>query len=224
MSPFLTTLSTVIAKNHKKLLFACVTLIMIMIPGLGQLKTDFGIRVWLEEDDPLVHELNKFETDFGNDESVVVVIHDAEGVFKPNIVKLIQNLTKKLSKLSEIEVVDSLSNYNWITGSDDAVDIDPFLRNKLQLTPELLQKKQDQALGHEIIPGYLLSRDGKSTYIFAHLPDTLNHAPDYKIVMQQVQAVVENTDLPPGVNIYLTGAGALNDAFREVAEKDKLSK
>ena len=143
MSPFLTTLSTVIAKNHKKLLFACVTLIMIMVPGLGQLKTDFGIRVWLEEDDPLVHELNKFETDFGNDESVVVVIHDAEGVFKPNIVKLVQDLTKKLSKLSEIEVVDSLSNYNWITGSDDAIDIDPFLRKKLQLTPELLQKKQD---------------------------------------------------------------------------------
>ena len=188
--------------------------------GLPQLGSTFTTRGWFQPDDPLVRQLDDFEEAFGNDEAVILAIHNANGVFRPEMVRLVQDLTRGLTQVPGIRRVDSLSNYQHARPVGDDVVIAPFLPEEAGLSAARLEAMRHTALQHSVIPGYLLDRSAELTLIYGRLRSSLSHTPDYTALLGGVQKLLRETPLPEGTEIRISGAAALNNAFQVAAEKD----
>ncbi len=205
-------------------------LVLLFVPGLQKLGQDFSYRIWFNETDPLLQTYDAFERRFGNDETVAVIVHSPSGVFDKESTQLVQQLTDDLWRVPEIMRVDSLSNYNWTHSEEDDIIVEPLLPDDEELTPELLEERKKVALNHEVLPEYLVSRDGRTAMIYAAIKPSFEGSPDYELVLNgRIVEGVKKEGVRDKINKYrgtgdhsfhVTGSGAISDAFREAATDD----
>ncbi|WP_089722218.1 efflux RND transporter permease subunit, partial [Candidatus Entotheonella palauensis] len=195
-------------------------LVLALAPGLSWLTMDFGIRIWLSQDHDLMAPLDQFEQHFGNDEAVVVAVSDANGLFNPRTIQLIQDLTDHFERLDDVQRVDSLTNHQMVYGSEDAITVEAFIPEAQDLAPDQLAAKRAKALQDEVMAGYLIDPRARTTLLYAWLQPSLKREPNYRQIVHDIrQHLAPYHDLP-GLTFHITGAGALNDAFRSASEKD----
>ncbi len=181
---------------------------------------DFGIRIWLPQHHPLMAPLNQFERSFGNDEAVVVALSDAQGLFNSRTIRLIQELTDGLNRIQSVQRVDSLTNHNMVYGSEDAITVEAFLPEDQAFDRQQLAAKRAKAIQDEVMAGYVLDPNARTALLYAWLQPSLERDPDYRQIVHDVQQLIAPYADTPGLTLHLTGAGALNDAFRSASEKD----
>ncbi|MCF8059887.1 MAG: MMPL family transporter [Bacteriovoracaceae bacterium] len=209
-------------KDHSKACFV-VSLIFIAIlaPGLRHFQEKYDVRIWFRETDPLIKTLNSFERQFGNDESVVVVLHAPEGVFSPSPSTALREITEEMWKIPEVIRVESLSNYNYSYAIEDEIIVEPFFPEiGEELTAKYLLERREIALKHKVMPNYLISEDGKAAMIFARLIPTLDDSPDYEVIVGKTKELVERYRDRKDIKLHIIGEAAVNDAFRSVANAD----
>ncbi|MCP5047437.1 MAG: MMPL family transporter [bacterium] len=207
-----------------------ILLIGLFIPGLKLLKADFSYRIWFNETDPLLKEYDAFERRFGNDESIAVLVHSPSGVFDKETVAIVQELTREMWLVPEIIRVDSLSNYNWTHAEGDDILVDPLLPDDEELSDAMLAERKKVAMSHEVIPDYLVSRDGKTAMLYAAIKPSFETSPNYELIINgshkgdvQKEGVRDKVKKFKGKgdhSFYITGSGAVSDAFREATQKD----
>ncbi len=211
-----------------------IFLAMLLIPGIMYLKTNFTYRIWFRESDPLLARFDAFERRFGNDEMTAIIVHSPSGVFDRDSVVFLQNLTEDLWQVPEIIRVDSLTNYNWTHAVGDDLIVEPLLgEEETELTPEFLAERKAVALGHEVIPGYLVSSDGTAAVIYAQLKPAIGGAPDFDKVIRETRLTFQKYapgaidplggEIYPGPGdhkLYITGPSAVSYTFREVTQAD----
>ena len=203
--------------------FAVLSLLLILacLPGLTFLTPDFSPRSWFSPTNARLIELDEFEESFGNEEAFVVVVHRPSGVFHPDSLSFIQNLTDELWMIKGIKRVDSLTNYNWIDATDGELDVSPFVPNISSLTFADAQRLKEKASAFPYFYGYLLDEIASTTLVYARLNQSLEADPDYDRIQDDITKVLSSLK-PHPAEVYLTGAGALNVAFKVAAEKDVL--
>ncbi|MCP4216451.1 MAG: MMPL family transporter [bacterium] len=204
--------------------------IILAIPGLSKMQADFSYRIWFSESDPLLKQYDAFERRFGNDETVAVIVHSPSGIFDKESVELLQSLTADMWLVPEIMRVESLSNYNWTHSEEDDILVEPLLPDDEELTPQLLEERRKVALSHEVLPGYLVSKDGKTAMLYASIKPSFEGSPDYELIIKgrhagtvQVEGVQDKLAKYRGKSdhvFHVTGSGAISDAFREAAAYD----
>lgn len=113
---------------HRPKLSLCLSLVITALFSLGipKLRNDFSIKIWFDPQDPLITKLDNFERQFGNDESVVVMLCDQKGIFNPEGIEALSGLTKRMWYLPEVLRVDSLSNYQMTVVEGDDINVVPF--------------------------------------------------------------------------------------------------
>ena len=209
-----------IMSRPRLLLWLSCGLVLALIPGLSWLTMDFGIRIWLPQDHPLMAPLDQFERNFGNDEAVVVAVSDANGLFNPRTIQLIQELTDHLERIDDVQRVDSLTNHQMVYGSEEAITVEAFIPLEQELTPDQLAAKRARALQDEVMAGYLLDPRARTSLLYAWLRPSLEQDPNYRQIVHDVQQRLAPYQNLPGLAFHITGTGALNDAFRSASEKD----
>jgi predicted RND superfamily exporter protein len=138
-------------------------------------------------------------------------------VFDAETVELVQRLTEGLWQLPEVIRVDSLSNFNWVHASGDDITIEPLL--PAELTPAMLTERRDVALAHEILPGYLISKDALTTLLFARIQPAIDRPSDSKRIVTEARQLIER--LKGGDHeLYVSGGPALTYAFEESSDQD----
>ncbi|CAM2064303.1 MMPL family transporter [Sulfidibacter corallicola] len=216
-----------------------VALFAILAAGLPRLGADFSYRMWFRESDPLLKAFDEFERQFGNDEQVVLAIHSPSGIFDKESAELLINLTDEMWQIPEVIRVDSLTNYNWVHAEDDEMFVDPLIPDDEELTPELLAARREVALNHEVIPGYLVSKDGKTALIFGVLQPAIGGSPDFEKVVfgtrKMLRKYTVDQELPEQFiddmylpyyqsvgdhTIYLSGTAAVSQTFKDVTQHD----
>ncbi len=164
--------------------------------------------------------LDQFERHFGNDEAVVLAISDAQGLFTSRTIQLIQELTDHLERIDDVQRVDSLTNHQMVYGSEEAITVEEFLPKEQDWEPHQLAAKRAKALQDEVMVGYLLDPHARTTLLYAWLQPSLERDPDYRQIVHDVRQRLAPYQHLPGLTFHVTGAGALNDAFRSASEKD----
>ncbi len=218
---FVTRICDLIKNNTKTSFILSIIFIATLAPGLRFFAEKYDVRIWFRETDPLIKTLNSFERQFGNDESVVVVLHAPDGVFKPGPATAIREITEEMWKVPEVIRVESLSNYNYSYAIDDDIIVEPFFREVGEnLTVEYLRERKKIALGHKVMPNYLVSEDGKAAMIFARLVPTLDDSPDYEVIVGKAKELVDRYNDRDDIELHVIGEAAVNDAFRSVANAD----
>ena len=147
------------------------------------MQEDYSVRMWFRTTDPHLKELDKFERDFGNDQSVLVGVYDKGGLFTKDNIQLIQTLTDEAWKMTDIVRVDSLTNYNYVSVDGDNIQVDPFLSPERELTQDLLNQKKDLAVNHRIMLNRFINSAGTLALIHAQMvPKYDGHESNYRII------------------------------------------
>ncbi|MCG8418830.1 MAG: MMPL family transporter [Proteobacteria bacterium] len=217
-----------IATHPRKALAAGLMLLALLVPGLGKLQADFSYRIWFDEDDPHLARFDAFERRFGNDEAIAVIMHSPSGIFDVESAATLVALTEGMWQVSEVIRVESLSNFNWAhahSENPDELIIEPLIPEDLPHTAELLASRRVAALEHETIPGFLVSRDGRTALVVGWLQPGLQQGPRYDVAVAEVQALLRRIGQGDGNDIgdhsfHVTGLPAMTVAFEQANEYD----
>ncbi len=214
-------------KFIKKIVFerpiTCLLLSMTSIIGLSfaltKLKANYSVRSWFSTTDPLVKQLDFFEKTFGNDETAIVIVRAKNGVFHPESLKKIDEITQEILLLTGISSTESISNHNFIESQEDDIFISPIIDLDRLDDKEYLETRSKLALNDPVISKHLISEDQKNAAIFAKFAPSVFEKPNYQQITLDLRELAKkhnNSDF----ELILLGSGIINDAFREVSTED----
>ena len=190
---------------------------------LKDVQFDGSYRIWFAKDSKTLQQYDAFKNTFGNDDSIIIVFSDKNGIFNKKALHVINRLTEKLWQTKYIARVDSLTNYQYIhKNPQDADDIlvDNFIEDMDKLTPQELQKKRNIALHEDLIINKIISKDAKTTMIVGRLtPKAGKTIGASKHIMKDINKYIKEEN-KSGYKFYLAGGPVVNTTFSSLAQYD----
>ncbi len=210
-----------------KLRWYIVILVPLITVALGyQLKNaqfDGSYRIWFEEGSQTLKKYDAFKNTFGNDDSIIIVFHDENGILNKKALHVIDRLTEKLWQTQYIARVDSLTNYQYVhksTEDEDEILIENFIKDIDKLTPKELKEKETTALHEDLLVNRIISQDAKTTMIVGRLnPKAGVTIGASKHIMQDVNRYIAQ-ESGSGYTFHLAGGPVVNTTFSSLAQYD----
>ena len=145
---------------------------------------------------------------FGNDDVIYIGLV-VDNVYEPRVLTRIAELTTLLEDVEGVESVDSLSSIKNIEGTEEGMDVYPFVdEDELPDTDEDAQKVREQIHNWEVLVNNLVSDDGKATTIAIKLEPNAP-VPDQEKVYHEVRKIVEEHK-EPGESYHFSGGSTIN--------------
>tara|TARA_Y100001970_G_scaffold291897_1_gene430913 strand:- start:532 stop:2127 length:1596 start_codon:yes stop_codon:yes gene_type:complete len=200
-------------------IFFGLLILLLSLPGYLFLTVDFSYKGFFYDNDPMIKNFNSFERQFGNDDSIVMAIHSPSGIFDKESLELLQKLTEKAWLLPEVIRVDSLSNYNWVHAEGDDILIEPLIPEGEDFNQTYIDDRKKIALNHEVLPDYLISKDAKTTLIFARLKPGLKEAAKFKKTVIAAKKLIKDSSQGDH-ELHLSGGPTITYGFEEATQID----
>lgn len=185
-----------------------LVVMLVLFTALPKLYKDTRADAFLAADNPALLYKDKVKQQFGlSDPVVVALINSSElGVFTPQSLQLIDQLTTQISALPNInsDRVTSLATENNITGNAEGMAVDPFF------DPVPQNQQQAEAVWQAVSDfplymGNLVSKDRKATVIVAELIDEDEVEETYQAILDLINQVPITQDS----EIHVAGEGAI---------------
>lgn len=120
-----------IIKQRWLVIGSFIVLIVVSVIGLKKVVIESSYDGYFLEDDPMLVQSDKFKSIFGND-NYVAVLTECDNSFSKQSLELIRELSNELmDSLSYSEKVTSLTNIEFMTGTEDGMTIE-------QIVPEVI--------------------------------------------------------------------------------------
>jgi len=202
-------------------------IVLLLASSLKHLEIDGSYRIWFEEDSQTLTDYDSFREEFSNDDGIVIVFKDANGIFNKKALGSIQRLTEALWEMPHIDRVDSITNYQHVHSQVDKPDdvlVDDFIVENLEeATPVYLKERQDLATLDSIIVDRFISKDATTTMIFARLEADANEEGDISAeMMGYVNAIIDSEEQKTGYKYWLNGGPPMTQAFVDIAGHDAM--
>ena len=208
-------------RKKKSPLIATLLLLMVLLGGLVHFKEKHDVRIWFRETDPNIKLLDEFEKHFGNDESLVIVVNSPSGIFDQESLALLQDLTEKTWLIPQIIRVDSLTNFRLTFAEEDEINVRPLVSEEPEdWTLANLEEWEETAKDHRILTGFLIDKTASDAFIHAQIVNTLDQTPDYRLIMEQTQKMLDELPNKGDHKFFISGDPAINDAFNIVSKQD----
>jgi len=196
------------------LLLSTLLLGLLLLPGLQKaLVVDNSLSVWFMEDDPALASYHAFQERFGNDEVVVLIVKDKQGLLRQDYFKAFVQLSSRLEALPGVAGVLGPGNAELSTYSA----FGSFPRPLLSSTADAGQVKQQL----EDLP-VLREQLYNTTYTAARFIIVLHALPEFDTrrgqLLDQVKAVIAR-ELPQG-KYHLGGVGILYEGLNKLSQQD----
>jgi len=208
-----------IQKRPKLAVLLGLILLFVLLAGAGNMQTDFSYRSNLSEESPIIKDFDNFESRFGNDDMVVLALSSKQGIFTPEAINKLKNMTAEMWLLPEVIRVDSLANFQLIVADGDDIRSEFVFENNQELTPTFLAKRKKKVLSHKTLPSYLISKDSHTTLLFAQIRPPLDKPLDALAITTAIRSLVSKHE-GPNFDIYISGSPPLEAAFAEIAIED----
>jgi len=189
-----------VVRHQTAVLIACGLVTVAALAGIPRLRFYNKMTDWLPKDDPqlaLYHETSKT---FSSNNVVLVIGRPKDGVFTPETLQKIRNLTDTLKDRPEIFSVTSLSNVADIRKTEDGIEVRDFL-DSVPSDPAALHALRASALAKDRYVGQVLSRDGTWFALSVFLSDKTEtiHA------VEQVLIPLAERYMGGGMELYFAG-------------------
>lgn len=190
---------------------------------LKELQFDGSYRIWFGKESDSLKKYDSFKAIFGNDDSIIIVFRDENGVMNPKALGVVERLTKKLWQTKYIARVDSLTNYQYVHVNPefpDEIVIENFIEDVDSLLPEQLKEKEAIALKEDLLVNRIISSDGKTTMIVGRLtPRAGTILGSSRTIMGFVNHYIEE-EKESGYAFHLAGGPVVNMTFSTLAKYD----
>jgi len=202
-------------------------IVMMLASSLKELDIDGSYRIWFEKDSKTLRDYDTFREEFSNDDGVTIVFKDENGIFNKKALASIQRITEKLWEIPHIERVDSITNYQYVHSeveNPDDVNVDDFIVEDLdEATPQYLKERQELATTDSIVVQRFISKDAKTTMIFARLEAEANENGDIsEEMMKYIEPLIEAETNVTGYKYWLNGGPPMTQSFVKIAGHDAM--
>ncbi len=223
MKKFVHKLSTLILKYPKFLFIFSILTVILATPQMKNLVMAFGPTAWFKTDSFHMKQLDLLNKKFGNDEMLVVALHDDKGIFNKESLWAIKSLSENLELQPSVIRVDSLANFINVQTQDDDIMTEPLFSEfeKEDFDLENIERIKKIIMQHEDLPGYIVNKKETVTLVFARLKPFFDKTPDYKNIIGSTKKMLESFKKEnPQLKFYLLGDVSLKSALKEVSFKD----
>jgi len=207
-----------IISHPNRAIILSVLMVLIFLPGLFQIKSDFSYRIWYSEQDPLLQRYDFYEKLFGNDDSLVLGIYKEDGLYNEESLIHLQELTEEIWKIDSVIRVDSLTNFDYVDIVEDEIDVGALV-NTENIDTKYLTKLKSKVKSHSFIEENYISKDGKLSIIVAKIKPSFNGIADNELITKQIRDLVEKKGLKP-YKYQIIGTAILTHIFKEITEED----
>ena len=202
-------------------------LVLALASNLKHVEMDGSYRIWFGEDSKILSDYDNFRKTFGNDDGVVIVFKDENGIFSQKALASIDRITQALWKTKYIARVDSLTNYQYVHANPDEPDdivVEDFIQNIDTATPAYLANRKEIATTDPLVVDAFISKDGTTTMISARLTPKVNDESDKSL---EIMTLIDNILAPEikrtGYKYWVNGGPALNKAFTVIGTSDAMT-
>ena len=154
-------LITKVIKYPKIIIILTTLLSILVISGIGFIKSDDDLKRLLPEDMPSIVTFNQIEDEFGNFEFMYVAIgNSGESIFKPDLFNIAWNLSNDIEQLDECDMVVSISTstkMHFDESDSSMVVVD--LVSKANLTQKEIDEIKEYLNENNTIKGRLVSEN-----------------------------------------------------------------
>jgi predicted RND superfamily exporter protein len=175
------------------------------------------IRVRFQYRDFYAYDANKdyptflrYSSEFGDPGGNVVVLLQADDVFRGPYLQYIADLSRDLRPSPLFSHVRSLSTVHLVRAVDDGVETGPIMET-VPSTPEGIARLRKTALGSKLLSRRLVSEDGTMTAVLAEMrtPAAIATVAQEKEAIEAVEQALAKRPPPPGLQLTLTGAPSI---------------
>ncbi len=194
-----------------------IAIIAVSVIGLKQIVVESSYDGYFLEDDPMLVQSDKFKSIFGND-NFVAVLTECDNSFSKQSLELIRELSNELmDSLSYSEKVTSLTNIEFMTGTEDGMTIQQIVPEVIPSDKASLDSIRLKAYSKPNIAKKLVSKDGRLTWILLKIrafPEdsvwekTSSKGPDYA-TGQEANRIISKAKYK-AINPRATGMPYLN--------------
>ena len=207
--------------------FLVLTVLLFLLAlGAGNLQLTTDFRTYFSADNPQLQAFEKLEADFNKQDTLVLLLkpEKAEGLFAPEALSQIAELSARAWQLPYARRVDSLTNYQRIRADQDdilvadlyAADASP---EELSATAVHASEIAAYVLQQPALHGRLVSNDLSLTQIIVSLtlPDNDPQATAELVSAAKAMLADTRTD---AFSVQLLGTAVINVALAEAVERD----
>lgn len=191
---------------------------------LKNIEFDGSYRIWFGEDSQSLKNYDSFRAVFGNDDSIIIIFSDENGVMNHKALGVIDRLTNRLWETKYISRVDSLTNYQYVHVNDEDPDdilTENFIEDIDSLTSEQLMEKKKIALSEDMLVNRIISSDAKTTMIVGRLiPKAGNIFGASRTIKGFVEKYIAEERKKTGYEFLLAGGPIVNMTFSTLGKHD----
>lgn len=202
-------------------LLAMVT-VLAMTSGARLITFTNDYRYFFSEDNPNLADWELIQRTYTKNDQLLWVIRPKEGeAITPRTLKIVGEITDLAWETPFSTRVDSLTNFQHTQAEEDDLLVGDLVPDPANVTDEEASRIRDVAVNDPILYLRLVSRDVRTTAVFAtmQMPQDDNKA--LSAVMTHARAIKSSfSEKYPDHEFALTGSVALSNAFSEAAPRD----
>lgn len=178
------------------------------------------------EGNPRLPLLRQYTEEFGDPGGFVVLLiesmDDTQDVFAPDILRYIDEVTRKLESLELFRQVRSLSNARSIRAAGEDVETGPVMP-AVPSTPEDADRVRQAAASSSLLLRTLVSSDRMATAVLSEMrtPATFATIAEQRVAVEAVRDMMRQAPVPAGVRIQVTGAPVVETETTNALTKDQ---
>ena len=195
------------------LFFAATLAFSLQLPRL-QVVFDLG-RLMLFNDNDLM--FRKWTQKTFNSRGIIFLGIKGTGLFTPDGLRYIQNLTESIEKIPGVNRVQSITNVSCVTGKDNVLESSPLME-KIPETAEEMADFKTRLREHPLVSGNILSQDLQMSALntYVRFDDTYIEIEVY----HRIKDILQNAPPPEGLSLHLAGTHAIKVEIQSLILKD----
>ncbi len=193
------------------------------IAGSGGARLAFNndYRVFFSDDNPELLAFEKLQRTYTKIDNILFAIAPRDdAVFTPQVLDAVEFFTIEAWQLPYVLRVDSITNHQHTTATEDDLIVADLVEGGLDFTPERLGEVAEIATKEPALRDFLVAHEGHTTGVnvtFQMPQKTMDETPQAVAAARELAARLE---ADYGVDVHLTGMVMLNNAFQEMSLKD----
>ncbi|PCJ45273.1 MAG: RND transporter [Moraxellaceae bacterium] len=202
---------------------ASILLIAATIPGLTNLTFNADYKVFFDQDNPQLQAHEFIEATYSKGDNILFILAPKNNnVFTPKHLDAVEWLTEQSWLLPYSQRVDSITNFQHTSATDDDLLVEDLVENALDKTTAEIDVIQSIAINDPLLIHRLISPTGHVTAVNATLtlPDIDTTTALAEVILAARELEKKFTLLHPGFDVYISGMAPFTNAFSEVANDD----
>jgi hypothetical protein len=180
-------------------------------------------RVYFTQENPQLLAFEKLQNTYNKSDNALIIITPKQGdVFTASTLAAIEELTHAAWQIPYSMRVDSITNFQHSRGVEDDLVVADLVKDAAGMSAAELAQIRATALAEPLLAQRLISKDGRVTAlnVTVQLPERDLQKEVPEVVEHLRRMVATFTSQHPDLEVRLTGAVMMNNAFSEAARDD----